>query len=516
MPTVELGTAFLDVGGRAEIDATRHFRDPDGDRLSFSVTIGDRAVASVTVEGQTLQLEGLRHGETSVTVTARDTRRATATQELRVVVGWLVGFMEPGVAAPEGDSVRIDLALNRERETDTVVHYQVQADDDPETDDADAHDHDAADGTVTIRAGQTAVSLEVTVHDDDDIEPVWERFTLALQPPLAEPPAYGLSTASVTVTIEEGVCDRTKAVRDRIRRSLPCEGVDPDDVDRVRSLWLREHGIRALQSKDLLGLHALRLVNLNRNGLRELPAELFSGLTSLREVDLEENPGTPFNLVVGLRRTDAALSAPGPATVVATVAEGAPFDMELELTSTDGALPTSMTISRGSLASAPLSVPHGGSVRLEIAPPPVPAAADCGDVIPVPCYRGLTTSAGPPLVLFREPPEVTGTAPEPAIVTNEETRIDLSELAAASDGGPLTFAAYSSDASLLLVHVEGNVLTVTSGDREGTATVTVIATDAEGLTVAIEFRVSVEFASRGLLRGSRSVLLMETAQSGNE
>ena len=258
------------------------------------------------------------------------------------------------------------------------------------------------------------------------------------------------------------------------------------------------------------------MVNLNRNRLRELPAELFSGLTSLTEVDLTENPGAPFNLVVALRRTDAELWAPGPATVMATVAEGAPFDMELELTATDSTLRRSMTIARGSLSSAPLTVQHGASVRMEIAPPPVPADDDCGDVIPVPCYRGLTTSAGPPLVLFREPPEATGTPPAPEIVTNEETRIDLSALAAASDGGPLTFAAYSSDPSLLVVHVEGSVLTVTSSDNEGTAAVTVIATDAEGLTVAIEFQVTVEFASRGFLRGARGVLLTEPARTANE
>ena len=182
----------------------------------------------------------------------------------------------------------------------------------------------------------------------------------------------------------------------------------------------------------------------------------------------------------------------------------------------DSTLPRSMTIARGSLSGAPLTAQHAGSVRMEIAPPPVPVDDDCGDVVPVPCYRGLTTSAGPPLVLFREPPEVTGTPPAPEIVTNDETRIDLSTLAAASDGGPLTFAAYSSDTSLLAVHVEGGILTVTSGDKEGSATVTVIATDAEGLTVAIEFQVRVEFASRGLLRGARGVLLTETAGSANE
>ena len=506
----------LDVGETIDIDLSGHFRDPEDDALSFSATIEDDSVASVTVDGSAIQVEGLRHGETTVTVTARDTGRRTATHEFRVIVGWLVGFTESHVAAPEGESVGVEVALNRVRETDTTVHYAVQADDDPETGDADSDDHDAVDGTVTIPAGETAVSLDVTIHDDEDIEPVWERFALALRPPLAEPPPYDVSTASVTVTIEEGVCDRTKAVRDAIRRSLPCERVDPDDMAGVRSLWLQDRGVAELRSRDLLGLHALRFANLKGNSLRELPAGLFSGLTSLAEVDLTENPGAPFHLVVGLSRTDAEPSAPGPATVVATVAQGAPFDMESALTATASTVPGRMTIGRGSLSSAPLTVQHAGSVRMEISAPLVPADDACGDVVAVPCYRGLTTSAGPPMVLFREPPEVTGAPPEPAIVTNDETRIDLTELAAASDGGALTFTAYSSDTSLFLVHVEGSVLTITAGDREGTATVTVMATDAEGLTVAIEFQVSVEFAPRGLLRGARRVLLTETAGPANE
>ena len=55
---------------------------------------------------------------------------------------------------------------------------------------------------------------------------------------------------------------------------------------------------------------------------------MFEGLSSLQTLDLRGNPGAPFTLTLALVRTDTMdRAAPGPATVVAQLAQGAPFEM---------------------------------------------------------------------------------------------------------------------------------------------------------------------------------------------
>ena len=99
------------------------------------------------------------------------------------------------------------------------------------------------------------------------------------------------------------------------------------------------------------------------------------------------------------------------------------------------------------------------------------------------------------------------------ILRHDALRIDLSGLFAAPDGGALTYAARSSDAGLVAVHVAGGVLTVAStpDGADGVATVTVTATDADGLSVTRTFEVTVEPMPAGLMRGWRRLLLTRPA-----
>ena len=128
------------------------------------------------------------------------------------------------------------------------------------------------------------------------------------------------------VTIEEGVCDRTRQVRNALRRSLSCESVSASDLAAVRDLDLSDTEIDAVPSKDLSGLSGLQTLDLSDNELTVLPEGLFAGLGMLGEVQLQQNPGAPFMLHLDLARTDGDPWAP--AQVVVHVREGAPFALE--------------------------------------------------------------------------------------------------------------------------------------------------------------------------------------------
>ncbi len=207
----------------------------------------------------------------------------------------------------------LKVALNRPREAATTVRYVLGVDADPATPDANAADHDGMDGEVTIATGATEARIGIAIGDDTDIEPPRESFIVTLQATQAQVQDFGLGVAAVRVTIEEGVCDRTRQVRNALRRSLPCAAVSEADLAARTELDLANRDLGALQSRDLSGLSGLTVLDLSGNALTSLPEGLFAGLGALGEVQLQDNPGAPFTLRLDLVRTDGALSSPGPA-----------------------------------------------------------------------------------------------------------------------------------------------------------------------------------------------------------
>ncbi len=185
----------------------------------------------------------------------------------------------------------LKVALNRPREAATTVRYVLGVDADPATPDADAADRDGMDGEVTIATGATEARIGIAIGDDTDIEPPRESFIVTLQATQAQVQDFGLGVAAVRVTIEEGVCDRTRQVRNALRRSLPCAAVSEADLAARTELDLANRDLGALQSRDLSGLSGLTVLDLSGNALTSLPEGLFAGLGALGEVQLQDNPG---------------------------------------------------------------------------------------------------------------------------------------------------------------------------------------------------------------------------------
>lgn len=70
------------------------FHDPDGDVLSYDVTISDPAIADVAMVGTTLTVTGKDAGKSRITVTAMDPdgNLGTATYDVTVALAWDSGF----------------------------------------------------------------------------------------------------------------------------------------------------------------------------------------------------------------------------------------------------------------------------------------------------------------------------------------------------------------------------------------------------------------------------------------
>ena len=299
----ELPDLELDVGETRTVDLDAAFEDPNGDRLRYSAS-SDGAAVSVRATSGGLRVRGVRPGEATISVTATDPEGLSATATFDVAVGALLS-LSGDAAAPEGGAIVLTATLGRPLAEPLAVSWRIAPDDDPATPDADASDYDST-GATTIPAGETAADIEIAVVDDADIEPARERFVVALDEP--ETANVGLSRrARATATIQEGVCDRTPAVRDALARGWrDCRWPRPADLARIATLDLAARNIDSLRGNDLLGLAGLERLDLSANALEALPAGLFAGLQRLREVSVANNPGAPFGLAVTLVRTDAA------------------------------------------------------------------------------------------------------------------------------------------------------------------------------------------------------------------
>ena len=326
-------------------------------------------------------------------------------------------------------------------------------------------------------------------------------------------------------------------MRDALARGWRnCRWPRPADLARIATLHLAARGIDSLRGNDLLGLDGLERLDLRGNSLAALPAGLlshtprlesldlsanalealppglFAGLRRLREVSVEDNPGAPFGLAVTLLRTDADPWAPGPATISARAALGAPFPLTAMLTASptpaaETALPTTVRVAAGETTGATFAVPQpaGSPLALRADAPPMPTAQCNG----TPCFRGFETVPGSPLILFHRPPRpLAAPAPEP-LAAGDPLRLPLASLVAPGDAPDgMAWEASSSDASIATARIVGAALLVQPEPAsEGTARITLVATDALGFATTVRFEVQVEFHwPRGPSRGWRSIL----------
>ena len=208
-------------------------------------------------------------------------------------------------------------------------------------------------------------------------------------------------------------------------------------LEGLEELYLSDNQVTTVPSGVFSNLMALKVLSMHQNELAELPNGVFAGLSELLSLNLDHNPGAPFTLDVRMVRTDTAdLAAPGPATVVLAVAEGAPFRMKIPLVIEGGSLSAAMpVIEKGQIESAEFTVTMSpgsqNGTRIFAGPtPPVPDS-----------IVGVNLVAADTLVLFTTSSDVSGSVPGTATVPSEATEMEgfapgMPSRALARVGGP--------------------------------------------------------------------------------
>ena len=496
------------------------FRDPGGSALTYEVTSADDTIAEVSVVGDVVTITPRAAGAVRIHVTARNARGAAGATTFTVAVGALLNIAGPAGAA-EGAAARFTLTLSRALNADAEIFYGV-------------FDGDGATRRITVPAGAREAAIDVAIEDDDLIEPWRETFTVELVNPERNED-FGLGFASTaTLTVQEGVCDNTAAVRNAVLQLLGIEDcAAADNPAAVTALDLSRNGISRLKPGEFSHMRALRSLDLSANTLTELPEQAFSGelatlslrsnrlrdlpygvffnVPGLRELDLrgnaltklprsvfyrlaqltalrlEGNPGAPFALVIRALRVDApAWSRRSPAVVFAAIYEGAPFTTRVALRVVDGAaVATEVSLRAGNLASdlALVEQRDGRAAYAQFLAPPLPSEN----------FTGFALVPGEPLLLFKARPRVVKAPPTQSLdVEGDPIVLDLNEVFGDYDSAELNFVATVSDDTLATASIEDGLLTIVTTGVEGVLTVTVTATDADGLSVTLTIRVEVE------------------------
>ena len=185
------------------------------------------------------------------------------------------------------------------------------------------------------------------------------------------------------------------------------------------ALDLGHNELTALPAGVFAGLTKLRGVSLSDNQLTEVPGELFAGQPYMATIKIRRNrlSTLPDGLFAGRASPDVlfvdgntvdplpltvALETVGVDQVRAKVPAGAPFEMHLPVTVTDGALAggvTTLTVAAGAVASTPVTVYRtagtSGAVTVDLGTPlPAPPESHWGYVL-TPAASGLPVTTLP-------------------------------------------------------------------------------------------------------------------------
>ena len=323
-----------------------------------------------------------------------------------VRTGGLLRFDAASVEVVEGEMLELGLTASLIPQTAITASYRVGVPGDMVGDVADADDYtDAGNGEVDVGVARTPI--RISIRDDEAIDAPRERFTVSLIDSGSD--AYFLvSPMTVTVTIKEGVCDRTEQVRDALTTAVganACTDVTASDLFGQTELDLSEEGIASLKGGDFSGLPRLRSLQLNDNDLQTLPAGIFAGLDlGLPEGSLHlrgnpdvASPDLVFTVEFRFVRLVPDDQGAPRAELVLYLAQGAPFDVTVPLVAVGAngsPVPSEATIPAGEVQSTRFSVSRqaGETVTLRLGAP-IPVFLPRGGCGTPPCYSGFRIAA---------------------------------------------------------------------------------------------------------------------------
>ncbi len=438
------------VGATVPVDVAPHFSDPDGDPLTYAASSSDPAVVSVSTDGSVANATAATRGSATVSVTARDPGGLSARLDFSVAV--------PNRApAAAGDAPELSAFVGATVPVDMALHL-ADPDGDPLTYAASSSDPAVVsvsmDGSVAnlVASAQGSAVVSVSATDPEGLS---ARLDFSVAVPNRAP------------AVTENVPARSAFVGATVPVDVALHLVDPDGDPLT---YAASSSDPAVVSVFMDGSVANLVASAQGSAVVSVSATDPEGLSARLD----------FSVAVPNRAPAAADSVPERSVFVGATTS---VDMALHFSDPDG---DPLTYAASSSDPAVVSVSMDGSVAN------LAASAQGSAVVSVSATdpEGLSARLDFSVAVPNRAPAAADSVPDPSVVVGATLPVDVAPHFADPDGDPLTYAASSSDPAVVSVSMDGSVANLVAS-AQGSATVSVTATDPGGLSAHLDFAVSV-------------------------
>ena len=181
-----------------------------------------------------------------------------------------VTITSPPLTVNEGATAGIQFELSSAATSDFTLHYEIAIDTDPNTVYATLDSDVPASGTVQVVKGDVSGTISVATTDDTEIDAgILEVFVVRLVESVDGSYSVGATGHTVSVTINDGICDRAEIVRNAITGKLTgnptCFQVTEANLNGIAgTLDLSPPGTAVtLKTGEFRGLTGLKRLNLS-------------------------------------------------------------------------------------------------------------------------------------------------------------------------------------------------------------------------------------------------------------
>ena len=446
------------MGEEFTAPVVQFFSDPDGDELTYAAVSGDTMVVTALMAGSLITVVGVGAGETTITLTATDPEGLSATQTANFTVtavnqGPVLTDTIPHQDLAVGGTVTLDVSGTFTDPDGDTLTLTVESED---TTVATA----SLDGTmltlVGIDVGTSFVSLTATDPGGLSATQVFAAFVASgNQAPMAEGeiPAQSLKVGdSASVDVSGNFSD-------------------PDDDELI---------YMAASSDDDIATASVSGAEVTVTGVAAGSATVTvtatdpGDLSATQTFDVTVALGNQAPVAVGEIEAQA-VEVGESATVDVSGNFSDPDDDELIYTAGS----SDDDIATASLSGAEVTVTGvaAGSATVTV------TATDPGDL-------SATQTFDVTVVLGNQGPEAVGEIEAQNVKVGDSATVDISGNFSDPDDDELTYMAASSDDAVATVTIDGAMVMI-KGVAVGTATLTVTATDPEGLSAVQEAEITV-------------------------
>ncbi|MYA64086.1 MAG: hypothetical protein F4022_03095 [Gemmatimonadetes bacterium] len=436
------------VGETATVSAC--FDDANGDMLSFGVSTSDPGTATVRASGSTVTVTAVAPGAAFMTVTATDVTGLSGNQQFRVLVPNRAPIVLGAIDArelPAGESADVDVS----------GHFA------------------EPDGQELVFAFSVSDESIVSISADGPVVTIAAR-------------AKGSATVTVTAT-DPGGLSATQSFRATVPNRAPAaQGSMPEqtiDVGASAAMDVTEYF--SDPDGDALAYTAFASdatvveVTISGADLTVGPIAKGAATVTVTATDEEGLTATQEFAVTAPNRPPVAAGSMEARTI--EVDETADLELSPFFSDPDGdALLFTAAVSDAAVV--------GASVHDWVLTVGAVAKGEATVTVTATDTEGLTARQEFVVTVPNRGPLATGSIAGQTIEVGEFTNLDLSGHFTDPDGDALTFAATVSEAAIIEASISEAALSVGAAAK-GTATVTVTATDTEGLAATLAFAVTV-------------------------